>query len=240
MHSTSRGRGWVTFRRLSVAARSSEIFAENTHFSGLILAVCDVKSALRVFQAPDARTRVRDYVDRPPYRPRHAAVCRGLTAHRPPWPTVIVHWLERVRQRRNMHMAALSSVLRVSARAKPRTEWLGGRVRAGRGGRMKVSRCVRSGSFRAHLRWLSGCRARVSRLGHLAARGCSSEAPSTTPVTSAPFSDPTCETASTKATRGEKATRGASENTCLGLSDACLVDVSRGRTARRGGSQERI
>ena len=178
--------------------------------------------------------------DRPPHRPRHAAVCRGITAHRPSWPTVIVRRLGRVRQRRNMHKAALSSVLRVSARAKPRTEWLGGRVRAGHGGRMKVCRCVRSGSFRAHLRWLLGCRARGSRLGHLAARGCSSEAPSTTPVTSAPFSDPTCEPASTCERRREKVTRSALESTRRGLSNAYLPAESRGRTARPAGSQERI
>ena len=128
---TSRGRGWRTFRRLSAAARSSEMFAQNTHFSGLTLAVGDVKNTHRAFHALNAPTRVTGYVDRPPHRPRLAAVCRGLTAHRPPWPTVIVRWLERIRQRRNMHTAALSSVLRVSARAKPRTEWLGGRVRAG-------------------------------------------------------------------------------------------------------------
>ena len=91
----------------------------------MILAVGDVKNTHHAFHALNAPTRVTGYVDRPPHRPRHAAVCRGLTAHRPPWPTVIVRWFGRVRQHRNMHTAALSSVLRVSARAKPRTEWLG-------------------------------------------------------------------------------------------------------------------
>ena len=84
-----------------------------------------MKNTHHAFHALNAPTRVTGYVDRPPHRPRLAAVCRGLTAHRPPWPTVIVRWFGRVRQRRNMHTAALSSVLRVSARAKPRTEWLG-------------------------------------------------------------------------------------------------------------------
>ena len=130
--------------------------------------------------------------------------------------------------------------LRVSARAKPRTEWLGGRVLAGRGGRMKVCTCVRSGSFRAHLRWLSGRRARGSRLGCLAARGCSSEAPSTTPVMSASFSDPTCEPASTCERLREKVTRGALESTRRGLSNAYLPAESRRTAGRRGGSQERI